>query len=117
VAHALDAVHLGPHDARLERPARAVAREAGFNAPQLNQTDGRDQHPAHLVAEYRRNFGPHTVGILGGIERQTADSSYVNAFRRDFVSDQVDQIFAGSDLGKTNDGTAYVAARQTTSPA
>ena len=85
----------------------------GFNAPQLNQTDGRGTSILlNLVAEYRRNFGPHTVGILGGIERQTADSSYVNAFRRDFVSDQVDQIFAGSDLGKTNDGTAYVAARQ-----
>jgi len=85
----------------------------GFNAPQLNQTDGRGTSILlNLVAEYRRNFGPHTVGILGGIERQTADSSYVNAFRRDFVSDQVDQIFAGSDVGKNNDGTEYVAARQ-----
>jgi TonB-linked SusC/RagA family outer membrane protein len=85
----------------------------GFNAPQLNQTDGRGTSILlNLVAEYRRTVGPHTVGILGGIERQTADSSYVNAFRRDFVSDQIDQIFAGSDLGKTNDGTEYVAARQ-----
>src|SRR5437762_2689430 len=85
----------------------------GFNAPQLNQRDGRGTSILlNLVAEYRRTVGPHTVGILGGIERQTADSSYVSAFRRDFVSDQIDQIFAGSDLGKTNDGTAYVAARQ-----
>ncbi len=85
----------------------------GFNAPQLNQTDRRGTSILlNLVAEYRRTVGPHTVGILGGIERQTADSSYINAFRRDFVSDQVDQIFAGSDLGKNNDGTAYVAARQ-----
>src|SRR5437016_3037021 len=85
----------------------------GFNAPQLNQTDGRGTSILlNLVAEYRRNLGPHTVGILGGIERQTADSSYVNAFRRDFVSVQGDQIFAGSDVGKNNDGTEYVAARQ-----
>src|SRR6266581_5388033 len=85
----------------------------GFNAPQLNQWDGRGTSILlNLIAEYRRNVGPHTVGILGGVERQTADSSYLSAFRRDFVSDQVDQIFAGSDLGKTNDGTAYVAARQ-----
>src|SRR5207247_709874 len=68
--------------------------------------------PATGDDEDRRDVGPHTVGILGGVERQTADSSYLSAFRRDFVSDQVDQIFAGSDLGKTNDGTAYVAARQ-----
>src|SRR5216110_2531420 len=85
----------------------------GFNAPQLNQTDRRGTSILmNLVAEYRRTVGPHTVGILGGIERQTADSSYINAFRRDFVSDQVDQIFAGSDVGKNNDGTEYVAARQ-----
>src|SRR5438132_4073934 len=85
----------------------------GFNAPQLNQTDGPGTSILlNLLAEYRSTVGPHTISLLGGLERLTADSSYINAFRRDFVSDQVDQIFAGSDLGKNNDGTEYVAARQ-----
>ena len=85
----------------------------GFNAPQLSEFSGRGTSILlNLVAEFRRSVGPHTIGLLGGIERQTADSSYLSAFRRDYVSDQVDQIFAGSDLGKTNDGTAFVAARQ-----
>src|SRR6266516_2452625 len=52
----------------------------GFNAPQLNQWDGRGTSILlNLIAEYRRNVGPHTVGILGGVERQTTDSSYINA--------------------------------------
>src|SRR5439155_397688 len=63
-------------------------------------------------AEYRRNVGPHTVGILGGVERQTADSEYVSAFRKNYVTDQIDQINAGGDAEKNNSGSAFVAARQ-----
>src|SRR6184192_823776 len=85
----------------------------GFNAPQLNQTDRRGTSILlNLVAEYRRNVGPHTVGILGGVERQTADSEYVSAFRKNYVTDQIDQINAGGDAEKNNSGSAFVAARQ-----
>jgi len=89
------------------------AAKRGYSTPQLNQYDGLGVGILlNLVGEYRRQFGPHTVGVLGGAERQTADSSYDSAFRDYFVSDQVDQLFAGGDLGKTNNGTAWVAARQ-----
>jgi len=89
------------------------AAQRGYSTPQLNQFDGRGTGTLlNLVGEYRRQFGPHTVGVLGGIERQLADSDYDSAFRDYFTSAQIDQLFAGGDLGKTNNGTAWVAARQ-----
>jgi TonB-dependent starch-binding outer membrane protein SusC len=89
------------------------AAKRGFSTPQLSQYDGRGVGILlNLVGEYRRQFGPHTVGVLGGIERQTVDSSYDSAFRDYYVSQQVDQLFAGGDLGKTNNGTEWPAARQ-----
>src|SRR5205823_359472 len=66
----------------------------------------------YLIAEYHRERGRHTIGILAGAERQKEDSSSLTGFRDYFVSNQVDELFAGGDLGKTSSGTAWVAARQ-----
>src|SRR5205807_1087579 len=90
-----------------------LAASRGYSTPELNQNDRRGTSILlNLVAEYRRNVGPHTVGILGGVERQTADSEYVSAFRKNYVTDQIDQINAGGDAEKNNSGSAFVAARQ-----
>ena len=89
------------------------AGRRGFDTPQLNDTILRSSGILlNLVAEYHRQLGRHTVGLLGGIERQTADSSTLNGFRDHFASNQVDELFAGGDLGKTSSGTAWVVARQ-----
>src|SRR5437773_8161464 len=59
-----------------------LAASRGYSTPELNQNDRRGTSILlNLVAEYRRNVGPHTVGILGGVERQTADSEYVKIGR------------------------------------
>jgi len=90
------------------------AGQRGFGNPQLGDTILRSSGILlNLVAEYHRELGRHTVGILGGVERQTADSSTLTGFRDYFVSSQVDELFAGGDLGKTSSGTAWVVARQT----
>jgi TonB-linked SusC/RagA family outer membrane protein len=88
------------------------AATRGFNTPQLNQYDLRSTSSLlNAYAEYRREFGPHRVGIMGGIERQTLDSLSLSGFRDYFVSNQVDELFAGGDLGKTSSGTEWVVAR------
>jgi TonB-linked SusC/RagA family outer membrane protein len=85
----------------------------GYNAPELNQLNQRGTGVLlNLVGEYRHEFGPHTVGVLGGIERQTADSSYETAFRKNCASDQVDELLACATAEQSNGGNAYVAARQ-----
>jgi TonB-linked SusC/RagA family outer membrane protein len=90
-----------------------VPGQRGYSAPELNQTDYRDNDILlNFITEYRRDFGAHTVGILGGVERQTSDDSNLNAFRKYFISDQIDEIFAGGDPEKNNGGSAGLARRQ-----
>jgi TonB-dependent starch-binding outer membrane protein SusC len=87
--------------------------ERGFDEPQLEENHWRHTDILlNLVAEYRRDFGPHTVGILGGAERQKSDSSAFSAFRRYFVSEEIDQILAGGNPERNNWGSAWVSARQ-----
>src|SRR5256886_15833847 len=49
---------------------------------------------------------------MGGVERQRSDSSFVSAFRKYFISGEIDQILAGGAADRTNGGTAWIAARQ-----
>src|SRR5690606_10693152 len=88
--------------------------QRGYSAPELNQFNERSTAILlNLIAEYRRDFGAHSVGILGGTERQTSDGENLSAFRKYFISDQIDQMFAGGDAEKNNGGSAWVSARQT----
>jgi TonB-linked SusC/RagA family outer membrane protein len=85
----------------------------GFSAPELNDFDLRSTDILlNFVAEYRRGFGPHTVGIMGGVERQRSDSSFVSAYRKYFISPEIDEILAGGAADRANGGTAWIAARQ-----
>ena len=98
-----------------EATGQAVLQPAqrGFKAPELNLYDRRGTGILlNLLGEYRHEFGPHAIGILGGVERQKADSSDLTGFRKGYVSDQIDQLFAGGDPEKNNGGTGWIAARQ-----
>jgi TonB-dependent starch-binding outer membrane protein SusC len=87
--------------------------QRGFSGPELNQFRADSVGVLlNLVAEFRRDFGGHSFGILGGAERQTTDYSHLSAFRRHFISDQLDQMFAGGDAEKNNSGGASIGARQ-----
>jgi TonB-linked SusC/RagA family outer membrane protein len=86
--------------------------ERGYSDPELRESYERETDILlNAVATYRRDLGPHTVGIMGGIERQSSNGSSLEAFRRYYISDEIDQIFAGSDVEKDNDGSGNIAAR------
>lgn len=63
---------------------------------------------------YQRSFGDHNVGALLGYEQIQTTGNWFSAYRSDFVSTQLPQIFAGSsDKNKQgNDGNASQGARQ-----
>lgn len=61
----------------------------------------------NVVAEYQRDFENHSVGILGGIERRNSKDSFFNAFRRNYISPSIDQLFAGGEEQRSNNGSAY----------
>ncbi|MFH5886158.1 SusC/RagA family TonB-linked outer membrane protein [Halalkalibaculum sp. DA3122] len=84
----------------------------GFPEPRLFQESSEGYNVLlNLVAEYQRDFGDHSTSFLLGTEQTRFKSNWFNAFRRYYISDQVDQMFAGGDSEKDNDGSASSGAR------
>ncbi len=63
------------------------------------------------LLNYDKTFGDHTVNFLAGVQRETINSEFFNAFRRYYISSAVDQLFAGGDEERLVGGGAYERAR------
>lgn len=61
-------------------------------------------------ANYARNFGKHGVEATFVYNQTTSSGETLSASRRDFQSGAVDQLFAGSTIGKDNNGNETEAA-------
>ncbi|WPP53710.1 SusC/RagA family TonB-linked outer membrane protein [Catalinimonas niigatensis] len=90
----------------LSRGARGPAE------PRLNQGN-EDQLNILLggILTYERTFGDHAFTVLAGTNRETIEWAGFNAFRRYFISDAIDQMFAGGDAERNNGGSAWERAR------
>ncbi len=89
-----------------------IKTKKGVSEPSL-QEDTEDNTGILLNTrmDYEKTFNVHSIKIMAGAERRTWQADRFNAYRRYFVSDQVDQMFAGGDLQKNNGGTAEHEAR------
>jgi TonB-linked SusC/RagA family outer membrane protein len=63
------------------------------------------------MVNYDKKFGNHTVNLLAAVTRETVSSDNFQAFRRYFISPQIDELFAGGDAQKDNTGGGYERAR------
>ncbi|MCD0470436.1 TonB-dependent receptor [Flavobacterium sp. JAS] len=61
---------------------------------------------------YDRKFNKHSVNAFVGYEQTTTDKTETYAYRRDLLSDQLDQIFTGSTKGQNATGSAYQDGRE-----
>ncbi len=91
---------------------KLVAGKRGPAEPRLNQGN-EDQLNVMLglVGAYERSFGVHNLTFLAGTNKETINFASFGAFRRYYISEAVDQIFAGGDPEKNNSGTAWERAR------
>ncbi|MGV3764055.1 SusC/RagA family TonB-linked outer membrane protein [Parapedobacter sp.] len=89
-----------------------VRGQRGPADPRLSQGD-EDQMNILLggVLTYDRTFGDHTVNLLAGVNRETIRNDNFNAYRRYFISTNIDYLFAGGDAEKNNSGGAWERAR------
>ena len=90
-----------------------IGAPAGYADPSLSQTmtDG-NQVSVNLLVKYKTSIGDkHNLNILVGSEKITSNSENFSAFRRYYASTALDQMFAGGDLLKDNNGTASLSAR------
>lgn len=80
--------------------------------PNLNQGN-EDQLNILLgaTATYERAFGDHNFTVLAGVNKETIEFSSFGAYRRFFISNSIDQLFAGGDAQKDNRGVAWERAR------
>ena len=84
----------------------------GVSNPELseNWADGISIYTMAMI-NYQRSFGLHGVSALAGIERITGNGNSIYAYRKDFLTDAIDQLFAGSEEQWKNNGSAYQNAR------
>lgn len=63
------------------------------------------------VLSYDKSIGDHNLSLLAGVNRETIRNDYLSAFRRYFLSENIDYLFAGGDAEKDNNGGAWERAR------
>jgi len=91
-----------------------VRGKRGLDAPQLTQ-NARDGYWAtyNVYVTYDKQFGGSGLKIMAGTEGQTGLDNWMNAFRKNYVSAEIEQLFAGAtDQYMSNDGSASQMARQ-----
>ncbi len=60
---------------------------------------------------YDKVIGDHSISLLGGITKETIKQDNSYAFRRNFISPSVDQLFAGGSDQQDNGGGGFERAR------
>ena len=63
---------------------------------------------------FKRSFKKHNLDAMAGYEQRQTNYDYLSAFRNNFISTELPQLFAGSSVASDqgNSGTASTTARQ-----
>lgn len=71
-----------------------------------------NQNTYFIKLAYDRKFNKHGFNAFVGYEQTTTDKTETYAYRRDLLSEQLDQIFTGSTKGQDATGNAYQDGRE-----
>ena len=94
-------------------PKLEPAVRSNFTDPRLSQSSYTTLN-TNLTAmlSYDQTFGAnHTLNILAGVTKETFEGSGFSAFRRNYISAAVDQLFAGGSLQQNTGGSGFERAR------
>ena len=79
-----------------------------FTSPQLQQwTYNYLNILLSGFVNYDKTFGDHTIGLMAAVTKETDKEDDYNAYRTNFISPAVDQMFAGGSAGQNIGGSAY----------
>ncbi|MGN6265552.1 MAG: SusC/RagA family TonB-linked outer membrane protein [Ginsengibacter sp.] len=83
-----------------------------FTTPQLNQAD---YNYLNILTSgfinYDNQFGGHSIAVMAAVTKETDKEDEFSAYRTNFISPALDQLFVGAPLGQTVDGRGYNRAR------
>jgi TonB-linked SusC/RagA family outer membrane protein len=89
-----------------------IKGKKGFEDPRLQEwMEDNQTILLNGVIDYSTNFDRHGVKAMVGIESRARSGDNFNAYRRYFISTSIDELFAGGDKDKTNDGSSFENAR------
>ncbi|MBZ5858947.1 SusC/RagA family TonB-linked outer membrane protein [Flavihumibacter profundi] len=94
-------------------PLLVGAVRSNFKDPRLTQSYGQVLN-TNLTAMLNYDFKigtAHSFGLLAGATQEKFTGEGFLAFRRNYISTAVDQLFAGGSLQQNTDGNAYETAR------
>ncbi|HVI46362.1 MAG TPA: TonB-dependent receptor [Chitinophaga sp.] len=66
----------------------------------------------NLRLNYARRFDKHDISGFVAYEQSAANNEGINAYRKDLLSNKIDQLFIGDDMGKDNGSSAGQSARR-----
>ncbi len=89
---------------------RSTTGDGNINLTQ--QFDDGHTTTLHLKLGYEKRFAEHSINAFIAYEQSKTKGDWFSAYRRDFLSDAVDYMFAGSDNLKDNNGSGSISARQ-----
>jgi TonB-linked SusC/RagA family outer membrane protein len=71
----------------------------------------RTRQTGQFTLDYQKSFGDHSLSGLFVFEHSDYSNEYIEAYRDGFISESLDQLFAGSTARIGNDGSANENAR------
>jgi TonB-linked SusC/RagA family outer membrane protein len=85
----------------------------GILDPQLRESFGRDKSSLlNLRVKYEKQFNDHHLNTFIAAEQEEGLNTSFSAFRRNFISGALDQLFAGSLAGQEATGSASERGRK-----
>ena len=83
-----------------------------YSEPRLTERETNGSRSTlNVLLNYERTFKKNNIKVLAGMEGIQGESSNFWAFRRYYVSTVAQELFAGGDLQKDNNGSASENAR------
>nr|WP_199077800.1 TonB-dependent receptor [Pedobacter sp. ASV19] len=71
-----------------------------------------NQNTYFIKMAYDHQFGKHSINAFAGLEQTTTNWNDTYAYRRDLLSNQLDQLFTGSAVGQNATGSASQDGRK-----
>lgn len=85
----------------------------GILQPQLRETYSRVKSTLiNLRLKYEHTFQDHKLNTFVAVEQEEGYDNNFSAFRRNFLSSSIDQLFAGSPIGQEANGAAAESGRR-----
>ncbi|MFK7980459.1 MAG: SusC/RagA family TonB-linked outer membrane protein [Saprospiraceae bacterium] len=86
---------------------------SNFKSPQLSQSSfsGLNTNVTAMLNYDKDLDGGHKLNVLAGVTQERFEGEFFSAFRRDFISPAIDQLFAGGAAQQATNGSAFERAR------